>query len=305
MTVSKRLRLISSFFLICCIFISLFLINIPEDKYLAAFLCALDIVLWSCTFYLLVWWRRWKRPSPRFYILKNNTWHVICAHLQDKFNMNYFWLVNSLLWKAPQDGASVPVVSVWVKNFRLWVPWIESRIVYHMHLRGLCARGFPRADLCQKSLVQNSILSLTCMSESEQLTSSHFVISARTRTFWRVIGVAWNTLKSLCEIGSSQSAAGHRHRLNQFPLSPLEWFSLSTTVKDKHFIRPPIILHLETTTSIGMFVSILIGLDAKSSLCQRFFRDGLTSSFNKVLTDEALLGWKQEIQVMFCSWVTG
>ncbi|XP_065177789.1 probable ubiquitin carboxyl-terminal hydrolase FAF-X isoform X1 [Sycon ciliatum] len=38
------------------------------------------------------------------------------------------------------------------------------------------------------------------------------------------------------------------------------------------------------------------GLDTKSSACQRFFRDGLTSSFNKILTDDAVTGWKPEIQ---------
>ncbi|XP_075815088.1 ubiquitin carboxyl-terminal hydrolase 9Y-like [Microtus pennsylvanicus] len=37
------------------------------------------------------------------------------------------------------------------------------------------------------------------------------------------------------------------------------------------------------------------GLDAKSEACQRFFRDVLTVSFTKILTDEALSGWKFEI----------
>lgn len=31
--------------------------------------------------------------------------------------------------------------------------------------------------------------------------------------------------------------------------------------------------------------------------CQRFFRDGLTISFTKILTDEAVSGWKFEIHV--------
>ncbi|NWX85827.1 USP9X hydrolase, partial [Nothoprocta pentlandii] len=38
-----------------------------------------------------------------------------------------------------------------------------------------------------------------------------------------------------------------------------------------------------------------IGLDVKSEACQRFFRDGLTISFTKILTDEAVSGWKFEI----------
>ncbi|GIY19651.1 probable ubiquitin carboxyl-terminal hydrolase FAF-X [Caerostris extrusa] len=38
-----------------------------------------------------------------------------------------------------------------------------------------------------------------------------------------------------------------------------------------------------------------IGLDTRSEVCQRFFRDGLTISFTKILTDEAVSGWKFEI----------
>uniref|UniRef100_A0AAY4DML2 ubiquitinyl hydrolase 1 n=1 Tax=Denticeps clupeoides TaxID=299321 RepID=A0AAY4DML2_9TELE len=37
------------------------------------------------------------------------------------------------------------------------------------------------------------------------------------------------------------------------------------------------------------------GLDMKCEACQRFFRDGLTISFTKILTDEAVSGWKFEI----------
>lgn len=48
-----------------------------------------------------------------------------------------------------------------------------------------------------------------------------------------------------------------------------------------------------------------IGLDVKSEACQRFFRDGLTISFTKILTDEAVSGWKFEIHVsrFFCLFV--
>ncbi|XP_063100555.1 probable ubiquitin carboxyl-terminal hydrolase FAF-X isoform X2 [Cavia porcellus] len=38
------------------------------------------------------------------------------------------------------------------------------------------------------------------------------------------------------------------------------------------------------------------GLDVKSEACQRFFRDGLTVSFTKILLDEAVTGWKFDIQ---------
>ncbi|XP_043240414.1 probable ubiquitin carboxyl-terminal hydrolase FAF-X isoform X2 [Amphibalanus amphitrite] len=37
------------------------------------------------------------------------------------------------------------------------------------------------------------------------------------------------------------------------------------------------------------------GLDTRSEPCQRFFRDGLTTSFTKILTDDAVSGWKFEI----------
>lgn len=39
------------------------------------------------------------------------------------------------------------------------------------------------------------------------------------------------------------------------------------------------------------------GLDEDSESCQRFYREGLTTSFTKILTDEAVSGWKVEIHV--------
>lgn len=45
------------------------------------------------------------------------------------------------------------------------------------------------------------------------------------------------------------------------------------------------------------FSPLFLGLDVKSEACQRFFRDGLTISFTKILTDEAVSGWKFEIHV--------
>ncbi|XP_046853983.1 probable ubiquitin carboxyl-terminal hydrolase FAF-X [Xenia sp. Carnegie-2017] len=38
------------------------------------------------------------------------------------------------------------------------------------------------------------------------------------------------------------------------------------------------------------------GLDTKSEQCQRFFREGLTVSFQKILNDDAVHSWKYEIQ---------
>ncbi|KAJ6667612.1 hypothetical protein lerEdw1_016733 [Lerista edwardsae] len=45
----------------------------------------------------------------------------------------------------------------------------------------------------------------------------------------------------------------------------------------------------------NLYVCLFTGLDVKSEACQRFFRDGLTISFTKILTDEAVSGWKFEI----------
>ncbi|XP_066261614.1 ubiquitin carboxyl-terminal hydrolase 9X [Euwallacea similis] len=42
-------------------------------------------------------------------------------------------------------------------------------------------------------------------------------------------------------------------------------------------------------------------LDIKSEACQRFFRDGLTVSFTKILTDDAVSSWKSNIHVCIYS----
>ncbi|KAK6644525.1 hypothetical protein RUM43_000792 [Polyplax serrata] len=39
------------------------------------------------------------------------------------------------------------------------------------------------------------------------------------------------------------------------------------------------------------------GIDTKSEACQRFFREGLTISFTKILTDDAVNSWKPNIQL--------
>lgn len=38
------------------------------------------------------------------------------------------------------------------------------------------------------------------------------------------------------------------------------------------------------------------GQDVRSEACQRFFREGLTISFTKILTDDAVNSWKHNIQ---------
>ena len=41
----------------------------------------------------------------------------------------------------------------------------------------------------------------------------------------------------------------------------------------------------------------LSGRDMNSEPCQRFFREGLTTSFIRILTDDAVSTWKPDIQV--------
>ena len=46
------------------------------------------------------------------------------------------------------------------------------------------------------------------------------------------------------------------------------------------------------------------GLDVSCEPCQRFYRDGLVVSFTKILTDDAVTGWKTEIHVSCFAWYT-
>lgn len=39
----------------------------------------------------------------------------------------------------------------------------------------------------------------------------------------------------------------------------------------------------------------ILGQDVRSEACQRFFREGLTISFTKILTDDAVNSWKYNI----------
>lgn len=39
------------------------------------------------------------------------------------------------------------------------------------------------------------------------------------------------------------------------------------------------------------------GADVRSEACQRFFREGLTISFTKILTDDAVSSWKSNIHI--------
>jgi len=46
-----------------------------------------------------------------------------------------------------------------------------------------------------------------------------------------------------------------------------------------------------------MVLCFVSELDVRCEACQRFFKEGLTTSFIKILTDEAVSGWKMEIHV--------
>lgn len=42
---------------------------------------------------------------------------------------------------------------------------------------------------------------------------------------------------------------------------------------------------------------VVVGADSQSEACQNFYKDGLILSFTKILTDDAVNGWKYDIQV--------
>ena len=42
---------------------------------------------------------------------------------------------------------------------------------------------------------------------------------------------------------------------------------------------------------------VCVDRDTEVEACQRFFRDGLTLSFNRILTHKAVATWKADIQV--------
>ena len=48
---------------------------------------------------------------------------------------------------------------------------------------------------------------------------------------------------------------------------------------------------------VYMYIVHVLGRDTEVEACQRFFREGLTLSFNRILTDDAVSTWKPDIQV--------
>lgn len=46
-----------------------------------------------------------------------------------------------------------------------------------------------------------------------------------------------------------------------------------------------------------MFACVCLGRDHEFESCQKFYREGLTTSFVRILTDDAVNTWKPDIQV--------
>ena len=53
--------------------------------------------------------------------------------------------------------------------------------------------------------------------------------------------------------------------------------------------------------NVSIFLSFRRGVDTQSEPCQRFFRDGLTISFTKIMTDEAVSSWRLGEQIYLTS----
>lgn len=49
------------------------------------------------------------------------------------------------------------------------------------------------------------------------------------------------------------------------------------------------------SNNTGLKNYFILGIDVQSEACQRFFREGLTISFTKILTDDAVNSWKLNI----------
>ena len=47
----------------------------------------------------------------------------------------------------------------------------------------------------------------------------------------------------------------------------------------------------------GCICYFLLGRDHECEPCQRFYKEGLTTSFTRILTDDAVNTWKPDIQV--------
>ena len=53
----------------------------------------------------------------------------------------------------------------------------------------------------------------------------------------------------------------------------------------------------EHCACVCVCVCVCVDRDTEVEACQRFFREGLSLSFNRILTDDAVSTWKPDIQV--------
>lgn len=89
--------------------------------------------------------------------------------------------------------------------------------------------------------------------------------------------------------------ATHSSTLSQFPLAELN--RLDDMINRPRWVIP-VLPKGELETLLDASIRLAKhDLDSKCEACQRFYRDGLMTSFTKILTDEAVSGWKFEIHV--------
>ena len=80
-------------------------------------------------------------------------------------------------------------------------------------------------------------------------------------------------------------------------------FSLSSSflLPPSSFLLPFLLSLLPPLSPLSPLSFPLVGRDIECEPCQRFFREGLTTSFMRILTDDAVSTWKPDIQVSSCS----
>ncbi|XP_071033260.1 ubiquitin carboxyl-terminal hydrolase 9X isoform X5 [Parasteatoda tepidariorum] len=100
---------------------------------------------------------------------------------------------------------------------------------------------------------------------------------------------------------NESDGSGDQDESNELPEGQEPEFPLAELARlDEMINRPrwvvPVLPKGELEVLLDAAISLCkLGVDTRSEACQRFFRDGLTISFTKILTDEAVSGWKFEI----------
>lgn len=95
------------------------------------------------------------------------------------------------------------------------------------------------------------------------------------------------------KISSSVGSSPSRVPVATFPLADMA--RLDEMISNPRWVVPVLPGgHLETLLAASIDLAKR-GLDEKCEPCQRFYREGLTISFTKILTDDAVSSWKPEI----------